>query len=1396
MMAAAAIQTVGPDLSYEADLCGNIEQALKALQGYGVMALELIQNADDAGAGTLRIDARDDSLVIVNDAGFSRCSLERAQCDWSGGTVAEAEGRRSCNFHAITRMGGRSKLGAQDQIGRFGIGFVSVYQITDTPVVRSGGVEYTLNPREGRARRRDVDLAPGTEFVLPWAFSNSAVREAIHANVVPVDVADRVVREIADVLPSSVLFLRHLRQIDLCRSGRVVGSIEIARTDRGVDLAIDPGRQVQRWVVQSRDAGDIVARERLHERFPGLAELNRSTTVSVAIPADVEVEGLLYAYLPTRKETGLPLHINADFFPHASRQEIVLESESQERFWNEAMISAAAEIIRERFDLIKETLGHRRLWQLGTAASLLAGKSKAFSSFWASFSEAAKASESVWAIGGRWARPASVRSTPAQMPEPEQTALASFGLSILDPSLREHLNALSSTGVAPLKMADIATALVAIGVGPISAANPELKRLWSAINMMLEPPTRTLFSTQATIVAPLMPIPFLLDWSGAPVSPDGAWRLPENVPAELVRSVLPDLTAVDAEIMQHVNIARHIDLLDLDRYAELLARAVTDAAGAAEFFGPSDDRLRSTYRLFTLMWREDQQTNAGAMLSETPLLRNADGRFTPPSRAVLPGDFQDPTGWFHLVDLAPFPVGMSRFAEVVLGVGVMRFEEFVSQHLEDAICRGITREQYTVIMSGIADHRHQLSDVLDALAEIPFVLNRAGEFALPRDCYFWDAGIEAVLGRDPARWIDPSALPTETARQQQLRDLFESKLGMPTRAAAQHVVERVREIAESSEAPAEVKKDLTPIFRHILESWSRLGEDYRQELAELADIEFLPAQVDGEPDEKNLYLPEEVYRAGRAPGFSTQVPIIDLAPLRENRRAVNELLDLIGVPEEPETSVVVNHLIACIEGGRDPHSLTYLILGERCDAQDDLASIDRLRDLPFIFDPNIGYLRSSRVFWSDPPIGRYWHKANSRMLERQSLFTRLGVAVAPEPRHYAELVLEIAAAPVTGAEAAVHARCLRHLAEAARDAAAGAAEALDLLAQEESLLSRSGDPIWPGDALWLDSELHLAPFGDDLDAMVVEPPQDCDVAALPRLYARLGAAPLSTRVRLELAQVPDAVPDEAASQALRERADLLLRLPPTNSARAELRRLLYGVSLRLAPTLLTRAELVQDGVSHRSETIEARAFVDAEEPAIYLAGGRISWIVVARHLFDALAPLCPSHDMRSLAGTASVILQAPTLEDAGDAMASLGYAEQLREDEIESGEELTDADDWQPDPEIDDDDGWPGDTSGLAEGERSGPDAGRDDTDAPYKSRPQTSGLGESEGKKGDDAGRGTPGRRRSYDGSRRRGSGRCGPEAACRPQRAAEAPVTAAILRGERQLLLGREGRGGRRDQ
>ena len=77
------------------------------------MALELIQNADDAGAASLVFDARDEALVVDNDGDFTSCGLRQAECPWI--RSGDPSGlRRPCNFHAIAEMGSRSKLHAAE----------------------------------------------------------------------------------------------------------------------------------------------------------------------------------------------------------------------------------------------------------------------------------------------------------------------------------------------------------------------------------------------------------------------------------------------------------------------------------------------------------------------------------------------------------------------------------------------------------------------------------------------------------------------------------------------------------------------------------------------------------------------------------------------------------------------------------------------------------------------------------------------------------------------------------------------------------------------------------------------------------------------------------------------------------------------------------------------------------------------------------------------------------------------------------------------------------------------------------------------------------------------------------------------------------------------------------
>src|SRR3546814_9898178 len=77
------------------------------------MALELIQNADDAGALSLTFDVTDDSLFVRNGASFSTCGLSEPRCPWE--SQGDSSGlRRACNFHAISRMGSRNKIRSEE----------------------------------------------------------------------------------------------------------------------------------------------------------------------------------------------------------------------------------------------------------------------------------------------------------------------------------------------------------------------------------------------------------------------------------------------------------------------------------------------------------------------------------------------------------------------------------------------------------------------------------------------------------------------------------------------------------------------------------------------------------------------------------------------------------------------------------------------------------------------------------------------------------------------------------------------------------------------------------------------------------------------------------------------------------------------------------------------------------------------------------------------------------------------------------------------------------------------------------------------------------------------------------------------------------------------------------
>jgi hypothetical protein len=167
---------------------------------------ELIQNAEDAGASELAFELFPDRLELRHD----------------GRPFTEADVRGVCG------VGQSGKSADLTKIGKFGIGFKSVYAYTKTPQIYSGGEHFRI---ENYVRPVAVPgrATTGTLFIFP--FDHDSVTAPV------------AVREIAAALtairPRTLLFLVNIGRLQ-------VGGTGVAETviGRQVNRGPGPGRRV------------------------------------------------------------------------------------------------------------------------------------------------------------------------------------------------------------------------------------------------------------------------------------------------------------------------------------------------------------------------------------------------------------------------------------------------------------------------------------------------------------------------------------------------------------------------------------------------------------------------------------------------------------------------------------------------------------------------------------------------------------------------------------------------------------------------------------------------------------------------------------------------------------------------------------------------------------------------------------------------------------------------------------------------------------------------------------------------------------------------------------------------------------------------------------------------
>jgi len=122
------------DFGQKIDLTVRIREILRNYpEGLSILK-ELLQNADDAGARTVR-------FVTVESQTFSSSPDDALSAATKGPSLLAFNDAKfsSTDFKSIQQIGNSlKKAGAGNKTGRFGVGVNSVYHLTEVPMFSSG----------------------------------------------------------------------------------------------------------------------------------------------------------------------------------------------------------------------------------------------------------------------------------------------------------------------------------------------------------------------------------------------------------------------------------------------------------------------------------------------------------------------------------------------------------------------------------------------------------------------------------------------------------------------------------------------------------------------------------------------------------------------------------------------------------------------------------------------------------------------------------------------------------------------------------------------------------------------------------------------------------------------------------------------------------------------------------------------------------------------------------------------------------------------------------------------------------------------------------------------------------------------------------------------------------
>ena len=367
------------DVGQSEPLTVRLKNILKAYKDGLTIIKELLQNADDAGAKEMNIcyDAREHT--VSREALFFP---GMADCHGPALLVHNDVKFTQEDFRNITKLAGATKEKKPLKIGKFGVGFCSVYHITDVPSFVSDNFLYIFDPtlsylkdeiknpaKPGKRVNftsnlifKSQQLAPykdvfgfdvqnsyeGTMFRFPFRHFASELSGKIYTKS---DI-QQLIKEIQFSSSKLLLFLQSVTSLTVSQFENGATDVRPILEVTNTKQAIEGTTVSLHQITCNHCSSQITTEYWLVESYKGTI-LSHCSIASIAcslIPISTqhgyriqELEGEMFCFLPLSMKTGLPVHISSNFAVSNNRRGIWTSDDASrlvdEVQWNETLMA-------------------------------------------------------------------------------------------------------------------------------------------------------------------------------------------------------------------------------------------------------------------------------------------------------------------------------------------------------------------------------------------------------------------------------------------------------------------------------------------------------------------------------------------------------------------------------------------------------------------------------------------------------------------------------------------------------------------------------------------------------------------------------------------------------------------------------------------------------------------------------------------------------------------------------------------------------------------------------------------------------------------------------------------------------------------------------------------------